>query len=60
MWAMALFARLAIDISTAGRWTPAVVPSVPAARQLPMSGSVKETVERDGPGHTDASGPRST
>jgi glucoamylase len=57
MWAMAQYARLAIDIS-AGRDvdTPAVVTACVQQSSCPVSGSVKETVNVTVPVNTDASG----
>jgi glucoamylase len=57
MWAMAQFARLAIDIS-AGKDvdTPAVVTACVQQGNCPVTGSVKETVNVTVPVNTDASG----
>jgi glucoamylase len=57
MWAMAQYARLAIDIS-AGKDvdTPAVVTQCVQLGSCPVSGSVKETVNVTVPVNTDASG----
>jgi glucoamylase len=57
MWAMAQYARLAIDIS-AGQDvdTPAVVTACVQQGNCPVSGSVKETVNVTVPVNTDASG----
>jgi len=57
MWAMAQYARLAIDIS-AGKDvdTPAVVTQCVQQGSCPVSGSVKETVNVTVPVNTDASG----
>jgi glucoamylase len=57
MWAMAQYARLAVDIS-AGRDTdtPAVVTQCVQQGNCPVSGSVKETVNVTVPVNTDASG----
>jgi glucoamylase len=57
MWAMAQYARLAIDIS-AGKDvdTPAVVTQCIQQGNCPVTGSVKETVNVTVPVNTDASG----
>jgi glucoamylase len=57
MWAMAQFARLAIDISAGHDVdTPAVVTACVQQGSCPVSGSVKETVHVTVPVNTDASG----
>jgi hypothetical protein len=57
MWAMAQFARLAIDISAGHDVdTPAVVTACVQQGNCPVTGSVKETVTVTVPVNTDASG----
>jgi len=57
MWAMAQFARLAIDISAGHDVdTPAVVTGCVQQGNCPVTGSVKETVNVTVPVNTDASG----
>ena len=57
MWAMAQYARLAIDISAGSNVdTPAVVSNCLQKSSCPVSGSVKETVNVTVPVNTDASG----
>jgi len=57
MWAMAQYARLAIDISAGSDVdTPAVVTACLQHSSCPVSGSVKETVNVTVPVNTDASG----
>ena len=57
MWAMAQYARLAIDISAGSDVdTPAVVTNCLLKSSCPVSGSVKETVNVTVPVNTDASG----
>jgi len=57
MWAMAQYARLAIDISAGSDVdTPAVVTNCLQKSNCPVSGSVKETVNVTVPVNTDASG----
>ena len=57
MWAMAQYARLAIDISAGSNVdTPAVVTNCLLKGSCPVSGSVKETVNVTVPVNTDASG----
>jgi len=57
MWAMAQYARLAIDVSArADVDTPAVVTACLQHATCPVSGSVKETVNVTVPVSTDASG----
>ena len=57
MWALAQYARLAIDISAGHDTdTPAVVTQCVQQGNCPVSGSVKETVNVTVPVNTDASG----
>jgi glucoamylase len=61
MWAMAQYARLAINISAGGNTdTPAVVTQCVQQGSCPVAGSVRETVNVTVPAGTDASGRRCT